>query len=1359
MKDKRKKRAVALFLTIFLTLSPCLSFLRGDVLAQSASFTIQMKDRRSMLTNVSFDFFGERIGSGIYYWMKDDGSPLLCVQQHARLGTDLDGAEVPDKISSGQYFTSSQYDLVSLVLQCCGMRRGETGDLEAGDYLAAQAAVWGILSPNWIGTEQLKQEMEGLYRHVRSWCGIPAKELTERSAEMIDTICQAIEENYGDTSRYIPSFASKYEEKAPIWQAQWQEDGTCQVVFERGDKSEAIKDYVYQMPDGWSCQWEEDQIVFTCGQPENGMIAVTGTASEGSLLSEAMPIGLIYIAWPSVYPHYQHLASGVDVTVPLSCYFKIYTPPRPEDPGSWYLPGGELYRHQEDFAALYGVELEKRDGDTGDPLEGVEFQVLERFDAGQLEGTILDKGQLETWDGWKARCEKQLTGEGGRLSHWDKKTYHFEKTYCGGHPDPEIVYDGTSERVWEQLEEEAWEAWESAVSACAALCDYHAVDGSGGAQLEAERDLAYDQFTALVYGYTFEETAPLEGYLPYGSGGEDPGQKRPQATCVSVQAKGRYWEADDTRSPGAGAAGLDTQAPEAWAAEEVLPEAAIVRSPRDVSRVMMAAAGSEGADTGNEGDGQEAERAEGTDPAVGSGRSDAAAGWKGGALSSVTGEERRESPSEPADERAEGDPPGEKEDCGEGALPGGGEDREEGALPGGGEDREEGALPGEGEDRGEGALPGEGEDHEEETLPGEREDRGEGALPGAKEDQEGGALPGATEDKGEGAPSGAKEDWEGNDLPGAKEDQGEGVLPGAEEDQREGVSLDAEEGTGGDGASDGTGDPKGDLPSEEEDLPADGEDGSDGEGALGSTGLQAPGPESIGTRSDAVQDKPHPKRLQRRSPVWLTSLIGTLEQEDVSSPSFYRFVVENYRIGPPKESDPEESRPEENEPEGTPPVRGLPPDGPRGGGGRESAPPPTVSVPEEPSPRVGWIEAAYTPPVLSLIGDEDTPRSGRSKDGEPDRMLPATGDRGIGLARLLFIAAGSALLTAGVWRKRKQMLLCLLLPPLLSAAAAADVRAEERAQTGDETELVLYMPVEEDGAPPQRYLDEQGQEYVLYFYRPVEKEIPETRCSMSETRIYRGLEDVSQIPGALTVEQPDAQDGRIGSGQLAQSSVEEIGSYWTDDLLIPVVFHEYDADQFELQGIVISKEDALDGLQKEQAAFLTSLGCEPGRYEIREVIWDGESYMDQGVLCRRALATGQKRLTDHQVRYEGTIVYPAAAELQWEARYRLVLPIDPGPEESEEVLEVSEDPVPEAAVPIPEPAQQPPEQGSLWRAVRSFAAYTVSLAVFLPILFFLVAAWRKRRRSGPLRASSDKGIISLKDLRGGKNIWIRYIKR
>ena len=56
-----------------------------------------------------------------------------------------------------------------------------------------------------------------------------------------------------------------------------------------------------------------------------------------------MPIGLIYIVTPSSYPTFQHLASGVEITTPWSCYFQLSIPEKPDDTGSWELEETRCY--------------------------------------------------------------------------------------------------------------------------------------------------------------------------------------------------------------------------------------------------------------------------------------------------------------------------------------------------------------------------------------------------------------------------------------------------------------------------------------------------------------------------------------------------------------------------------------------------------------------------------------------------------------------------------------------------------------------------------------------------------------------------------------------------------------------------------------------------------------------------------------------------------------------------------------------------------------------------------------------------------------------------------------------------------
>lgn len=512
-RRRRMKQKMAWILVVFFTLVSCLSFSLPGSYAQTAEFSIELPLKGSMMADYDFTFFQRRLGTGIFYWRKSDGTPMFCVQKDKALVGGLTGSETAEEFGDEIYFTKKQYELVSLVLQSCGLRRGQEGDLLPGEYLAGQAAVWGIQTGNWEDTQKLCREMEVLYEHVGDWNQWTAQELVDQARPMIQQICQDIDAYYGDNSPYVPAFASKYEDQAPVWEAEWQEDGSCRAVFSLGDRDEAVKEFRFFLPEGWSWGWDGDEIIFSAQDPEPGQILVSGRAPEGTALGDAMPIGLIYIVSPSNYPTFQHLASGVEITLPWSCYFSLMVPEKPEDPGTWELPQVSCYRHQEIFEVDYGVEIKKQDGETGQPLSGGVFQILEAFDDRQLEGTVLDPRQIQGWEGWREHCPQEITDEEGRIVHRDKKTYQYEKTYCGGHPEPKITYEGSSQEQLETLEAEAWEAWRQAVEECENTCDFHRIDGRGEEALKADRDLAFQQFAGLKYGYAFQEVQAPKGYL------------------------------------------------------------------------------------------------------------------------------------------------------------------------------------------------------------------------------------------------------------------------------------------------------------------------------------------------------------------------------------------------------------------------------------------------------------------------------------------------------------------------------------------------------------------------------------------------------------------------------------------------------------------------------------------------------------------------------------------------------------------------------------------------------------------------------------------------------------------------------
>ncbi len=203
----------------------------------------------------------------------------------------------------------------------------------------------------------------------------------------------------------------------------------------------------------------------------------------------------------------------------------------------------KIYEHTETFESNYKVELEKRDYETGNPLQGSVWQCLEAFpDRSRLSGNeeaggIREENMREeptSWNDWLVFEENMVTDGNGHISHEDKRYYDFKQYYCNGHPlppEPEPE-EGEEEGEGEDLMEE----WQAMVDACeekAASCTpgtfHHWLCGSESEPEEAEafeksgckanRDAAYENFINLRYSYTFRETNARDGYILHGQNG------------------------------------------------------------------------------------------------------------------------------------------------------------------------------------------------------------------------------------------------------------------------------------------------------------------------------------------------------------------------------------------------------------------------------------------------------------------------------------------------------------------------------------------------------------------------------------------------------------------------------------------------------------------------------------------------------------------------------------------------------------------------------------------------------------------------------------------------------------------------
>ena len=114
------------------------------------------------------------------------------------------------------------------------------------------------------------------------------------------------------------------------------------------------------------------------------------------------------------------------------------------------------YRHEEDWTSTYNTQLTKYDHETGETLEESSFRLYERFDdkdqvnlerdgvvelyGGTDHETYLSKylDNPVVWDDYRF-VATVTTNEEGYASNTVEHKYHYDKTFCDGHPAPAFV--------------------------------------------------------------------------------------------------------------------------------------------------------------------------------------------------------------------------------------------------------------------------------------------------------------------------------------------------------------------------------------------------------------------------------------------------------------------------------------------------------------------------------------------------------------------------------------------------------------------------------------------------------------------------------------------------------------------------------------------------------------------------------------------------------------------------------------------------------------------------------------------------------------------------------------------------------
>lgn len=155
------------------------------------------------------------------------------------------------------------------------------------------------------------------------------------------------------------------------------------------------------------------------------------------------------------------------------------------------------------------------------------------------------------------------------------------------------------------------------------------------------------------------------------------------------------------------------------------------------------------------------------------------------------------------------------------------------------------------------------------------------------------------------------------------------------------------------------------------------------------------------------------------------------------------------------------------------------------------------------------------------------------------------------------------------------------------------------------------------------------------------------------------LEGMQEPPEKAMMTLVDEQSGEEYNREVKRMDMTEQDSIWNDDFSFSITVAGYDADVFFLGDLEIPADADLSSYGTD---FLSYLGLPEDCYRVDQVTWNGESYEQDGFLCRDAVATGEKLIRTVEVTYGGQVRTPDIKGKQYISVYEEVIP------KSEEII-------------------------------------------------------------------------------------------
>lgn len=282
-----------------------------------------------------------------------------------------------------------------------------------------------------------------------------------------------------------------------------------------------------------------------------------------------------------------------------------------------------------------------------------------------------------------------------------------------------------------------------------------------------------------------------------------------------------------------------------------------------------------------------------------------------------------------------------------------------------------------------------------------------------------------------------------------------------------------------------------------------------------------------------------------------------------------------------------------------------------------------------------------------------------------------------------------------------------------------------------ELERISYegpvFTIEKESDYPTEFLEDGGKKYQLVSVELKNTEIQGVLTYVSTSIPYE-LEGDQEPPETAVVTLKDETTGNNYEREVTRKEMIEKELTWNDDFSFPVTVFGYEADVF-----LLGEHEVPAGADLTEYGdfFLEYLKLPSDCYRIERVDWNGESYEQDGVICRDAIAYGEKLVRYVDVIYGGQVQTPNIPAKQYVAVYEEV-PMETEMAETEIAMEVIESDVTEEIEESTVPDESFAEQVMRW--VKEHLTVVVFsglfLLVFLGWILLLYLSGKKKGKAG-----------------------------